>query len=309
MANEDDLREQVADSVPDDVYLFKSDGDIWGKDDRGEFRIKPMGGSEEPRDDRCGWTMTSTMERYGQMRYCTAMPESTFLGDKGSDYCRHHKQADALMEQAEELYKHGYFSTNFVNFAEKLEADKFLFAVEMFGGLLEMSNHDFEVTEEERTIDSTESNMIAEDAVDVALPIPTNDMLMMQANELWTAALKEVMTQNMNEAIFQEGMEKQSVAASEGMEGQITDTITEPEEHHLHLPLSRVAKDIKNHLENGGIVMDDDDGGVVTFQKNDYTLDVSPSESDTDDAESLSETATDFSKQLEAEGVEVEVEN
>lgn len=308
MANEDELREKVADCVPNDVYLFKSDGDIWGKDDRGEFRIKPMGGSEEPRDDRCGWTMTSTMERYGQMRYCTAMPESTFLGDDGSDYCRHHKQADALMEQAEELYKHGYFSTNFVNFAEKLDPDKFLFAVEMFGGLLEMSTHEFAVEEATRTVDATESALISEDTVDVELPIPTNDMLMMQANELWTAALKEVMTQNMNEAIFAEGMEKQSVAASEGMEGQITDTIVEPEEHHLHLPLSRVAKDIKNHLENGGVAIDDDDGGVVTFQRNDYTLDVTPSESDTEDAEDFSDAATDFSEQLEAEGVEIEVD-
>jgi len=308
MANEKELREEVAESVPDDVYLFKSDGEIWGKDDHGEFKIKPMAGSDEPRDDRCGWTMKYTMERYGQMRYCTAMPESTFLGEDGSKYCRHHKSAEKLMERAEELFEHGYFSTNFVNFAEKLDPEKFLFAVEMFGGLVEMSTHEFEVVEKERDIDATDSTLIAEDTVSVGLPIPTNDMLMMQANELWTAALKEVMSQNMSEAIFSEGMEKQSVAASEGMEGQITDTITEPEEHHLHLPLSRVAKDIKNHLENGGVAIDDDDGGVVTFQKNDYTLDVSPSETDTDDADDFSEAATDFSKQLEAEGVEVEVD-
>ena len=304
MTTEEELREEVDDRVPDDIELFtqqsKKEGVIYGRDDHGEFEVKPMRGSAEPRDDRCGWPVRYYMERYGQKRYCTVMPESTFI-DGGSDFCRIHKQADDLMEHHQELFKHGYFATNYVNFSKHLPPHKFLFAVEMVGGLFELSDHDFDVAEDTRTLDATDVEMIQEDAVEVTLPIPTNTMLTTQANELWAAALKEVMQQNMQEVIFQEGMQKQTLTASEGMEGQITDTHYESTEHHLHLPLSRVGKDIKTHLENGGVVLDDADNGAVRFQQNDYTLDISPKEIDSDGAEDFSEASADFSEHLTAE--------
>lgn len=293
----DDLRKQVPDTVPDDVELFEDDDIIWGRDEHGEFRLNPMTGAAEPQEGRCGWTVKFTQERYGQKRYCTGMPESTFV-DGGSDYCKRHKQAEHLMEHAHELFKHGYFATNYVNFAEKLDASKFLFAVEMVSGLFEMSSHDFDIEAETRTIEVSDDDIIDEDEVTVRLPIPTDETLSFQANELWTASLKEVMQQNMQEAVFKDGMEKKTLTESEGMEGQITDTHYEFTEHHLHLPLSRVAKDIKEHLQNGGVELDDGEGGVVTFQKNDYTLDVSPDQTDSDDAEPVSEAATDFTEEL-----------
>lgn len=306
--SQEELREEVADSIPDDVTLFESDGKIYGTGPHGEFQVKPMRGSDEPVEDRCGWPVKYHMERYGQVRYCTMMPEKTFVDD-GSDYCRHHKAAEQLMERAHELFKHGYFATNYINFAEKLDAAKFLFAVEMVGGLFEMSDHEFDLTTEERIIDASESQLIDQDNVGVELPIPQNDSLSVQANELWTAALKEVMQQNMQEAIFTEGMEKATVEATEGMEGQITDTLYGADEHHLHLPLSRVAKDIKEHLKNGGVSLDDDDGGIVTFQRNDYTLDVEPEEIESDATEDSSEVAGDFAEYLESdEAAEIEVE-
>jgi hypothetical protein len=49
------------------------------------------------------------------------------------------------------------------------------------------------------------------------------------------------------------------------------------------------------------VSIDDDESGVVTFQKNDYTLDVSPDESDSDGAESVSEVSEDFTTALEAD--------
>jgi hypothetical protein len=306
------LRDRVPDTVPDDVELFEQDGEVYGRDDHGEFALNPMAGSSAPQSGRCGEPLKFYNDRYGEIRYCTAMPESTFIED-GSDYCRNHKSREALMERAHELFKHGYFATNYVNFAEKLDAAKFLFAVEMVGGLFELSRHDFDIEEETRTIDATESNLIVEESVDVSLPVPSNDTLSFHANELWTAALKQVMAQNMQEAVFEEGMATKTLTDSADMEGQITDTHYESTEHHLHLPISRVAKDIKEHLKNGGVAIDDADSGVVTFQKNDYTLDVSPNETDSDGAESVSETATDFSEALKAEGendaeIEVEVE-
>jgi len=300
MGTNTSLRDRVPDTVPDDVELFEEDDDVYGRDEYGEFALAPMAGSDEPQDGRCGWVLKHTEARYGETRYCTAMPESTFVDD-GSDYCRLHKSAEALMERAQELFKHGYFATNYVNFAKRLSAPKFLFAVEMVGGLFEMSRHEFDIQTEERTIDAANSDLISEDSVVVELPIPTNEMVSFQANELWSAALKEVMTQNMQEAVFEDGMSERTLADSADMEGQITDTKYESTEHHLHLPLSRVAKDIKEHLKNGGVSVDDDESGVVTFQKNDYTLDVSPDESDSDGAESVSEVSEDFTTALEAD--------
>jgi len=207
------------------------------------------------------------------------------------------------------MIKHGGFAQKYLIFVKKLSPLKFIFAVEMFGGLMEMSDIDFEVTHEIRDLDTSDSQFIEEESVEITLPIPTNETVTMQANELWTAALKEVMTQNMQEAVFAEGMSKRTLAQSADMEGQITDTIYESTEHHLHLPISRVASDIKNHLQNGGVAVDNDDGGAVTFQKNDYTLDVSPSEGEQQDAESVTETAGDFAEHLkEDETAEIEVE-
>ena len=304
------LRDRVPDSVPDDIELFEEDGQVYGRDDMGEFALDPMAGSAEPQDGRCGEPLRAYNDRYGEIRYCTALPVGKFDTDRyeHDEYCRNHQGRHQLMERAHELFKHGYFATNYVNFAEKLDAAKFLFAVEMVGGLFELSRHDFDIEEEERTIDTSDSELITEDTVDIVLPVPSNDTLSVHANELWTAALKEVMAQNMQEAVFEEGMATKTLTDSADMEGQITDTHYESTEHHLHLPISRVAKDIKEHLKNGGVAIDDADSGVVTFQRNDYTLAVEPNETDSDAAESVSEVSHDFSEALEAEGGEVEVE-
>lgn len=300
------LREQVPDSVPDDIDLFGGDDTIYGRDEHGEFKIKPMAGSSTPQDGRCGWVLRYTMDRYGETRYCTRLPECKFVDD-GSKYCRTHKSAEALMEHAEELFKHGYFATNYINFVEKLSTPKFLFAVEMVGGLFKMSEHDFDVVEETRTLDTSDSELISEDAIDVGLPIPRADNLSLQSNELWMATLKEVMQQNMQEAIFNDGVSKQTLAQSADMEGQITDTLYESTEHHLLLPISRLPGDIKDHLKNGGVAIDDADSGVVTFQQNDYTLDVSPADGANSDAEDASETAHDFATELQDDAAEIEV--
>jgi hypothetical protein len=314
----DNLRERVPDTVPDDVELFERDDEVFGRDEHGEFKLDPLRGSSEPVDGRCGAVCVYTHDRYGQTRYCTGMPESTFIDD-GSDFCKRHKSREALMEHAHELFEHGYFAANYVNFAEKLSPSKFLFAVEMVGGLFEMSQHDFETNAEKRTIDTSDSDLIKEDAVEVELPIPSKTTLSFQADQLWQAALAEVEMNNMREVVFEDHMEKKKISQTADMDGKITDTKYESVEHHLHLPISRLTKDIKEHLQNGGVVLEDDDGGTVTFQKNDYTLDVQPKEtdsdgtqSDSDGAEDTSKTATDFSEMIagteDNEEIEVEVE-
>lgn len=311
---QDSLRSRVPDSVPEDVELFEEDGVIYGRDDHGEFALDPMAGTPQPQDGRCGVPLKYYEDRYGVIRYCGRTPHWTPDNDPrpDSEFCKVHRSREALMERAHELFEHGYFATNYVNFAEKLSPAKFLFAVEIVGGLFEMSRHDFDVVHEIREIDTSDSGLISEDVVTVGLPMPTNDTLSFQANELWTAALKEVMTQNMQEAVFDQGMSQRTLTESADMEGQITDTHYESTEHHLHLPISRLAKDIKEHLKNGGVAIEDDDSGTLTFQKNDYTLTVEPNEdADADDAESVSDTAVDFSEHLaeddeESEDIEVE---
>jgi hypothetical protein len=292
--NTEDLRSRVPDSVPDCIDLFERNGTVFGRDEHGEFELDPMRGADEPPDDRCGAPLTYYEDRYGQIRYCTGMPENTFV-DGGSDFCRMHKSREALIERAHELFEHGYFATNYVNFAEKLDATKFIFAVQMLDGLFEMSDHDFNITRAERVIDTSNSGIIREDSAAVELPIPRSQGLQFQANELWMAALDEVKVQNMQEAIFTQGMEARTIAASADVEGQITDTVTEKEEHHLHLPVSRLTKDIKEHLKNGGVDVDGDDSAAITFEQRDYTLDVQPD----DDAESADDVAEEFSEAME----------
>jgi hypothetical protein len=308
-----ELRKRVSDTVPDDVTLFERDGDVWGRDEHGEFRLDPMGGSAEPpADDRCGVPLRYYEERYGTIRFCTALKVGNFPDHnyEHDEYCRNHQSRHALMEQAHELFEHGYFATNYINFAEKLNAEKFIFAVEMFRGLLTQSTHDYDTASEVRVIDTSESTIINEDEVAVELLIPQDETHSFQANELWTAALKEVQVQNMQEVVFTDGMETQTLADSADMDGQITDTHYEKTEHHLHLPISRLAKDIKEHLKNGGVTIDDDEGGVITFQQNDYTMDVSPEETDSAETESVSAVSEDFAEQMQTDddATDVEVE-
>jgi hypothetical protein len=297
----DDLRAELPPSVPDDINLYVKNGKIFGEDEHGEFAVKPMRGSPVPPNpdeykyDPCGCVLKFTWDRYGEVRYCEAMSGDNFNLDFST--CKHHKGQEILMEKTYDLFEHGYFSSNYVSFSKRLAPEKFLFAVEMVGGLFEISDLDFNIEHAEREIDTSESDLIEDDAVAVELPIPQNETVSMQANELWMAALKEVMQQNMSEVVFTDGMSQETLAASTDIEGTFTDTITESAEHHLHLPLSRVAKDIKEHIKNGGVDLDDDNGGAVTFEKNDYTLDVKPSEAD--EGEDIRNTADKFAKQLD----------
>jgi hypothetical protein len=274
--------------LADEVEVFEEDGTLFGRDEHGEFEIDPPRGMDEPQDGRCNAVLTYTHKRYGETRYCGALPSKNFPG-YDSDYCKRHHSREALMEQAIELVKHGAFGKNYVVFEKSLDTLEFVFAVEMFAGLLEQSRHDFETKQMARSIDASDTNLIDEDEMDIELPIPQNEALKFQANELWLASLDEIKQNRMQEAVFTDGVSERTLAANADMEGKITDTKYEATENHLHLPLSRLTKDIKEHLKNGGVSIDaEDESGVVTFQKNDYTLSVGPEdEVDESDAESL----------------------
>jgi len=288
--SQEDLRERVPDTVPDDVELFIKNGDeVWGRDEHGEFRLNPMGGTAEPPDPDdyaympCGHVLKFTYERYGQTRYCTGMAGTNF----GQDFttCKHHKARMALIERADELFEHGHFAYNYLNFAKRLSAEKFIFAMELMGGLLEQSTYDFETEVHYRSIDTEDSDMISEDAVDIGIPIPTNTMYSLQASELLQAALSEVEVNNMREIVFRDGVEKTVTEQATDMEGHFTDTIDGTAEHHLHLPISRLSSDIRDHLETGGVEMDESNGGDIVVPQNNYTLDVKESDGDNVDGQ------------------------
>lgn len=288
---------------PDSWETFWREDDdslvAWGRDDEGrEFELDA--GSTEKVDGRCGATLRYWKRRYGERRYCTRLQAQNFPGYE-STYCKTHRVMDKIEEHWRDLFRHGYFAESYKNVAKFLEPTKFLFAVEMLGGLMEMSQYDFSTEEEPVPLDTSESMLIEEDVVEVEMPIPTEYLF--QADQLWQGALTEVEMRQMREAIFEDGVSKETYADTADVDGKITDTLTEQTEHHLHLPISRLTKDIKEHLKNGGVEIDAEDaGGTLTFEKNDYTLDVTPDkEADQSDAQSVAEVGESFTEKLDAE--------
>lgn len=291
------------DSFPEAWDTFQRNGETYGRTDT-DKEFKLTAGATEPQNGRCGAPLTDYERRYGEIRYCTQMPESTFVDD-GSDFCKTHKSMDSLLDRGAELVSHGAFAQNYIVFAQSMDVLKFIVAIEMFDGLLQQSRHEFDIEYEQRAIDTSDSEFIADTEVTVDLPFPNDTMLSFQYNELWLAALDEVKMQNMQHIIFDDGVSRKTIAQSADMEGKITDVKYESQEHHLHMSMSRLTTDIKDHLKNGGVAIDDgEDGSVVTFQKNDYTLDVG--EETDDDVEMMS--AEEFTKDLQDDSAEVTIE-
>lgn len=284
-----------------DTFWRTRDGEqvAMGRDDRGnEFPFDA--GSPERVDGRCNAPLRDYQRRYGELRHCGQLPAKKFPGYE-SDYCKTHRYMENLESRWQELFTHGYFAESYINVAKWLAPTKFLFAVEMFGGLMEISQYEYDVDEETVVLDTSESPLIKDDAVSVEMPVPTDYKF--QADQLWQGALAEVEMRKMREVVFEDGVATSTYAGTADVDGQITDTLEEQTEHHLHLPISRLTKDIKEHLKNGGVEIGaEDESGVLTFQKNDYTLDISPDdETDSADAQSVSEVGEEFTKQLDAE--------
>lgn len=283
------------DWIDDDIELRIEDGVLWGEGPHGEFTVDPPRGSPMPREGKCGMPLKYAEKRYGEKRYCNMWQLTDGIT------CHFHTNMTNIMDNWSEMIEHGAFAQKYLIFVEKLSPLKFIFAVEMFSGLLEMSELAFDVEHEVREIDTTDSIYISEDSVTVTLPIPTNKQTSFNAAELWEASLDQIKMQNIQETLFDDGMESETITATSDDSGTITDTIVEKREHHLHLPLSRLTKDVKNHLKNGGIdINGDDSAGSITFQKNDYTLDVGP-QNEYDSKKDVGETgdvASEFTKQV-----------
>lgn len=264
--------------LPEDTAIYEDeDGVLWGLDDRGEFKLDPPQGNPAPQDGLCSAELVLSQQRYGETRYCGRTPywPSSDSDKEPSDFCRQHRSREALMERAIELVKHGAFGRNYVVFEKSLDATEFLFAIDMFAGLMEMSQYEYEVHIEERTIDATDDDLIEEDEIVVQLPLPKASKFQTQANELWYVALDEIVEQRMQNIRLMQGVSTSHVVATADDEGTITDRIEEGAEHHLNLPISRLSKDKKDRLAIGGVeVGADDDGGAMVFSTGEYVLDI-----------------------------------
>lgn len=265
------------DFLPEDTAIFYKGDELWGLDDHGEFRVDPPRGSPEKQDGRCNATLKYTEERYGETRYCSRTPywPADDSDEEPSEFCKVHKGFDALMERAIELIRHGYFGRNYALFEESLDASEFAMAVDMFAGLLESSQYDFNVDTEVYIVDASDDPFIEDEEILVEVYYPQSEKYKTQAQELWYFALDEVVEQRMQNIRLQQGVSTSHVVATADEDGAITDRIEEGSEHHLNLPISRLTKDKKNRLKIGGVEVGAEEGDQhVTFTTGDYVMDL-----------------------------------
>jgi hypothetical protein len=256
-------------------------------DEHGDY--KEDAGSAKPMADRCAAPLRYSLERYDEWRYCTQFPRSYYVDEdhpKYSHRCRHHQihdeqvREDVNMKNAKRLYKHGAFIESHRVLFEVMDLTDLMYAVGIYRGLLEQSRYDFDATEEEVVVDVNDEEIDEEEAL-LEVPIPSRDTYMNRAESLLLASLDYCRMKTLNVELFKtetfEGMTTVATGTNEG--GHIVDSIQEKREHHLNLPLSRLTKDYKKHLEVGGIDLDNEDD-AVTVDNRSYTLDYGPDEND-----------------------------
>lgn len=267
------------DEYPDDLPEPQSwhDGDGKPCDSNGT-RYNPYQGSVSQTDGRCNALLTRWKERYGEARYCMAMPESTFLGDEGSDYCRSHKHNEtneALMERAREAFTHGLFSKSIRHVFDKLQSWQQLSVLGRYDAYVSESHYEYAPTVQSHTIDFSDYDgelplelaveLDDDECMDVGVPIPTEHQN--RAYALYRAALSDVKSGLAERSILDTdssgAMERETVVDINPETGE---KYTEMEEHHLNLSLSRLDKDRKELLQFGGIPLDTDDGADVSVE-------------------------------------------
>lgn len=252
------------------METFEKDGVEYGRDEHGEFRLD-AGMTEVPQDEDfnyqpCKAVLKFTFERYGEVRYCTAMATKNFpSGD--SNRCRNHLGRDNMVETHKENYKTGAFVHSYVSLFDKMEPHKRVIAIEMFRNLLNESRYSFEPEEVTETIDTSGADWYDGDEVVIDFPVPSQHET--RAKALWFATLEFIKVENIEQKMFEDAMRPENGTTGE-REVVITANefgeVTDMGEHHLNLPLSRIIKDHKNLLQMGGVSLEnenDEKGEVV----------------------------------------------
>lgn len=250
-------------------------------DEHGEY--DPDAGSPHPVDaedvgyDPCNAVLKYTFERYGERRYCTGMAVSNFT-KHGVDtayehpqFCKHHQARAELMKQHEDNFKTGAHAKSHEHVFQHMPPHKQIMANDLYRSLLEESKYDFETETVELEIDVSGKDFAPDaDAIILEHEVPTEHEI--RAKALWHASLDFITMESIKQEQFR-------VAAEETFEGRelavgesikvVTVTedgreITDTDEHHLNLPLSRITKHYKEHIKFGGVQYDgeENDGSM-----------------------------------------------
>lgn len=253
-------------------------------------QYNPYAGSQTPTRGRCNAPLRFYEERYGEMRYCTQLPERVFLdGDAGSRFCRTHKSMEDLMERHKDLYEHGGFATSHVHVLDKVSVDKQAFIIDLYDDLLDRAVFDYDVEYVPVELDTSNVEYIPHDELTRQFPVPNSKLL--EASRLFMAACDSIRMLDMQSIVLDKGPEGSTIAAHGTAEsGTIVDTIEEKREHHLNLPLSRLTKDHTEHLEIGGVIADEDETDVAVDNRS-WTLHYGADAADEDDVADAAEDA------------------
>lgn len=219
----------------------------------------PYQGSKTPSDGRCNALLTNYEERYGEKRYCMRLPLDYF-NDSGVEVCNVHKGFQGLMEHSKEILKHGVFASNYATLFDNMDTLEQIEAIQIFDNLIAQSEVEFDIKRETVEFDVSEtplSEVVGNDEGVIEEEVPFPESSTLEIKSLWAATLDLMKMDRINTIQLEDGMEREKIVG-------ITDegeTKTNLDEHHLHLPYSRLTKDVEKHLERGGVVEGDTDSG------------------------------------------------
>lgn len=255
-------------------------------DEHGEYETDA--GSPHPVEaedvgyEPCNAVLKYTFERYGERRYCTAMAEENFKED-GSQFCKHHKSREALMKQQAEAFKHGAYAKSHKHKFQHLPPHKQIMANELYKDLMSESRYEFESDEVEINIDVSDADFAPDaDTLVMSHPLPTEHE--MRGKALWFAALDFVTMESIREEQFRVAAEETGPDGEPLAVGERTTVvtvteqgreITDKDEHHLNLPLSRLQKDYERHLKFGGVDTDPEGESAVSIDSRDWVVELS----------------------------------
>jgi len=279
------------DGKPNDDCVYEPDEhhpaevDERREDEYGEYN--PASGSVTPSEGRCNATLRHWRTRYGERRYCAALPASWFGED--SEFCSTHEDRETMAERAKDLLGSTTIHSKSIFYEfDHLRPLKKVLGLALYDSLVEQSRYDFEPNVQTVTISFDEENREQPIPPDVAMevdanmdlsvgiPVPTEHVY--RCFCLAQAAFDEVKRVKINERIAEDGLLGESVAATGTDEsGQIVDSITEDIEHPLNLAYSRLTKDRQEDLKLGGIAVDGEPDVAVSVEgAEDLIMDVDP---------------------------------
>jgi len=285
----------------------------------------PYAGSRTKTDGRCNARLTRWEDRYGEKRYCTQLPTSTHSTGEDLPVCGVHKDQVNLMERAKDLTDTGVFTKTPIYLFDKLDAAKQVLALSNLDSLqadaefdyaINLSEYEVDLSDSEYPIPDSLQELADDDSVlEVGVPVPSQHGHRFLA--LWLASLNMVKQLNIDERILEDGLLVSKTVATADDEGVITDSLSDDEEHPMHLTQSRLAKDNKEYLKFGGVQLEDESEVTVDIGGAQEVImdldDVAPNHVSEDamemplhDEEVLDDAEEDF---LEDELIDVESES